>query len=343
MTPYFSILIPVYNVAPYLRECLDSVLAQTFTGWEAICVDDGSTDNSGAILDEYAANDKRFRVIHQANAGVSAARNAALDVAQGDWIGFVDGDDAIAPNWLDTAREVSANEKRPDWIRFWYKSCKVGKGSLEIANIFPEGKINFINEENVVEQGLSWMLTNSLVFLHFYRREILGKVRFPVGVRFREDDVQQFETLINVKSAVEMRFPGYYYREDREGAATRKCSLDDSVVFLKAFLNVAKKWRALRQQDFERQVFKDHVAAIIQKDFLRAFSGEMNSRGHVDRLIVKAYLREIDTAKELGLFNTQRFKGAKKILAYFLFQFGIAWPYELSYFIKKSIKRIINA
>ena len=67
MTPFFSIIIPVYNVAPYLRECLDSVVAQTFTDWEAICVDDGSTDGSGAILDEYEAGDKRFRVIHQRN------------------------------------------------------------------------------------------------------------------------------------------------------------------------------------------------------------------------------------------------------------------------------------
>lgn len=78
----FSIIIPVYNVAPYLRECLDSVLAQICTDWEweAICVDDGSTDGSGAILDEYAARDGRFKVIHQTNAGVSAARNAALNV-----------------------------------------------------------------------------------------------------------------------------------------------------------------------------------------------------------------------------------------------------------------------
>ena len=82
----FSIIIPVYNVAPYLRECLDSVLAQTLTDWEAICVDDGSTDGSGAILDEYAARDQRFRIIHQPNSGVSAARNVALDMVRREWI-----------------------------------------------------------------------------------------------------------------------------------------------------------------------------------------------------------------------------------------------------------------
>ena len=102
MTPFFSIIIPVYNVAPYLRECLDSVLAQTFTDWEAICVDDGSTDCSGAILDEYAAKDSRFRVIHQPNAGVSAARNKGLDIVQGQWIWFVDGDDYLMPLALRT-------------------------------------------------------------------------------------------------------------------------------------------------------------------------------------------------------------------------------------------------
>ena len=93
----FSIIIPVYNVAPYLRECLDSVLAQTFTDWEAVCVDDGSTDGSGAILDEYAAQDSRFRVIHQENAGVAKARQVGLDAARGEYIGWVDSDDVIEP------------------------------------------------------------------------------------------------------------------------------------------------------------------------------------------------------------------------------------------------------
>ena len=93
MTPFFSIIIPVYNVAPYLRECLDSVLSQTFGDWEAICVDDGSTDGSSAILDEYAVKDSRFKVIHQANAGVSAARNVALRIFGGRFILFLDADD----------------------------------------------------------------------------------------------------------------------------------------------------------------------------------------------------------------------------------------------------------
>lgn len=93
--PKISIIVPVYKVEPYLRKCLDSIVNQTYENLEIILVDDGSPDNCGAICDEYAARDERIRVIHKENGGVSSARNAGLDVAVGDWIGFVDADDQI--------------------------------------------------------------------------------------------------------------------------------------------------------------------------------------------------------------------------------------------------------
>ena len=103
-----SVIIPVYNSEKYLRQCLDSVLAQTCCDWEAILVDDGSTDSSGAICDEYAAADSRFRVRHGRNVGVSAARNTALDIARGEWLTVIDADDMLAPDaleqWLQTER-----------------------------------------------------------------------------------------------------------------------------------------------------------------------------------------------------------------------------------------------
>lgn len=95
-----SVIVPVYNVAPYLRAGLDSLLAQSRADWSAICVDDGSTDESGAILDEYAARDPRFVVVHQEHAGVSAARNAALDRSTGDVILFLDPDDTVTHDWV---------------------------------------------------------------------------------------------------------------------------------------------------------------------------------------------------------------------------------------------------
>lgn len=106
MAPTFSIIIPVYNVAPYLAECLDSVRAQTYANWEALCVDDGSTDTSSALLDTYARLDPRIHVTHQRNAGVSSARNRGLEASRGDWIWFVDGDDAIHSNALGALQSI---------------------------------------------------------------------------------------------------------------------------------------------------------------------------------------------------------------------------------------------
>ena len=99
--PAISVVIPVYNSQKYLRECIDSVLAQSFADFEVVAVDDGSSDESPAILDEYAAKDSRVKVVHKANGGVSAARNDGFDVVSGDYVLFVDSDDYLAADALD--------------------------------------------------------------------------------------------------------------------------------------------------------------------------------------------------------------------------------------------------
>lgn len=100
-----SIIVPVYKVEPYLRKCVDSILAQTFTNFEVILVDDGSPDNSGKICDEYAIKDSRVRVIHKENGGLSSARNAGIDIARGKYLGFVDSDDYIAEDMYEVLYE----------------------------------------------------------------------------------------------------------------------------------------------------------------------------------------------------------------------------------------------
>lgn len=95
--PEVSIIVPVYNVEKYLHQCLDSIQAQTFRNWECIVVDDGSTDSSASICDLYSHADSRFIVIHKENGGVSSARNAALEIARGEFIGFADPDDWCEP------------------------------------------------------------------------------------------------------------------------------------------------------------------------------------------------------------------------------------------------------
>ena len=104
--PLLSIIVPVYKVENYLPKCIDSILAQTFTDFELILVEDGSPDNCPALCDAAAEKDARVRVIHQKNGGLSAARNAGLDAARGAWIGFVDSDDYIAPEMYEVLHQA---------------------------------------------------------------------------------------------------------------------------------------------------------------------------------------------------------------------------------------------
>lgn len=105
-----TVIVPVYNAKPYLRRCLDSIVTQTYTDFEAIVVDDGSTDNSGAICDEYAARDSRVVTLHKENNGLSTARNLGLDTARGNYVMFVDADDWIEPDTLKYAMEMIGRE-----------------------------------------------------------------------------------------------------------------------------------------------------------------------------------------------------------------------------------------
>lgn len=108
--PKISVIVPVYNVAPYLKKCVDSIINQTFTDIEIILVDDGSTDESGTICDQYAQKDSRVKVIHKPNGGLSDARNSGLEVCSGEYIGFVDSDDWISPDMYETLIHFAVKE-----------------------------------------------------------------------------------------------------------------------------------------------------------------------------------------------------------------------------------------
>ena len=122
--PRLSFIVPVYNVAPYLRKCVDSLIAQDYDDYEIILVDDGSTDECPQICDELAAAYENIRVIHQENAGLSAARNAGLKVAKGEYICFVDSDDYWEENVLGGLMEQVEREKL-DVLRFDYQNVRV--------------------------------------------------------------------------------------------------------------------------------------------------------------------------------------------------------------------------
>ena len=174
MTPKYSYIIPFYNVRPYVRACLDSVLAQTFPAWECICVDDGSPDGLGEILDEYAAKDSRFKVIHQPNAGVGAARNAALAAMSGEWFFFVDGDDLTSPLTCEMCESVLKTHPDADMLMFGETSfpqdgvCDWGAGPAEM-------KLERRDVHDVVDL---WMYRTGHC-TRAYRRSVYGDLRNP--------------------------------------------------------------------------------------------------------------------------------------------------------------------
>lgn len=192
MTPTFSIIIPVYNVAPYLRECLDSVLAQTYTDWEAICVDDGSTDGSGTILDEYAAKDQRFKVIHQTNAGVSAARNVALDVVCGEWFLFLDGDDCFRDDALKTFVKIGVYNDVDGILVSPYIPQRWFGGPQPDRIVRNEVLVN--NATNV-DLVLGPYGANGFPFNRLYRSSKFSSVRFREDMRMGEDVCFWFDAL----------------------------------------------------------------------------------------------------------------------------------------------------
>ena len=191
MTPFFSVVIPVYNVAPYLRECLDSVWAQTFGDWEAICVDDGSTDGSGAILDEYAAKDSRFRVFHQENAGVSAARNRALEQMSGEWFLFLDGDDVLRVDGLETFVDIARKGVCDGILVHPYIPTWDGK-KIPSRKITATALVQDATKEDLIFGSYA---ANGFPFSRIYRKERFAHLRFPVGVKMAEDVHFWFDAL----------------------------------------------------------------------------------------------------------------------------------------------------
>lgn len=183
----FSIIIPVYNVEKYLRKCLDSVLNQTFPYWEAVCVNDGSTDKSAAILEEYAAREPRFNVISQPNGGLSSARNTGLDTVQGEYVVFLDSDDWIEPNALEVLAQRMNGE---DLLCFSGRRFFESEGKYHAPDELPErhysSGMDYYNDNALHSRDFAFVC----VVLRAYRREFIedNALRFKEGT-LHEDNL----------------------------------------------------------------------------------------------------------------------------------------------------------
>lgn len=205
-----SIIVPVYNVHDRLLDCLDSICAQSMKDFECILVDDGSTDGSSQLLDEYARTDSRFLVIHQENAGVGAARNRGLQRAKGMFITFIDGDDRVAPGYLEKLL------------------CMIGQQDLLIAGFTmckPDSreKIGSVSgDPSVAKMAIAMKegLLNSC-WAKLYRRDVFGDLRFSKEILWGEDTAYLMSCLCRTNRIAFACFHDYLYSFSMSGLANR--------------------------------------------------------------------------------------------------------------------------
>lgn len=217
--PKVSIILPVYNVAPYLRQSLDSIIAQTLADIEIICVDDGSTDDSGKILDEYKEKDNRITVIHKRNAGTGAARNDGLKIATGECIGFVDPDDWILPNMYERLYNI-LQDKELDIVMFTPDVFNDQTQKHEGFLYFQDSNFPKILDDKIFNKDdISPFSYPMCVWNKLYRKKLFddNNIDFAEGLDF-EDHKVIFKSLFTAKRIYFIREKLYVYRHSRQGS-----------------------------------------------------------------------------------------------------------------------------
>lgn len=222
--PLISVIVPVYNVEQYLPSCLDSILGSTYTNWECLLVDDGSTDRSGIICDRYAASDARFRVFHKENGGVSSARNKALENMNGEWLMFLDSDDEILAsamqNLLTAAMNSGSDMSMGNYVRVQSKGDDIHSNTyptprtmsfedvLTLFFVYPRGRF----------QGY---LANRIMKASVVRDNHL---RFREDIYYKEDGLFLVQYLLYSKKDVPFITDVTYLYKIREGSAMMAAS-----------------------------------------------------------------------------------------------------------------------
>ena len=258
-----SIIVPVYNTEKYLRECLDSILAQTYKDIEVILIDDGSKDGSLSICQEYASNDKRVKVYHKANSGVSDTRNFGIEHANGEFISFCDSDDKIAPELYqilyDLMKEYNVDRVVSGYAylyndgRVLYNKPRMSDGKYE-SNVILCKMI----DDGTLSGFLFSGVNNSL-----FRRELIykNKLRFEPSIKYNEDSLFSFQYMLHSKSIYSFQSkPTYFYRQ-HETSSTKKRTVGDKY---------GRLWQILRDMkldaidiDFETQMRRRTVTEAL--------------------------------------------------------------------------------
>lgn len=296
-----SVIIPVYNVEKYLKRCIESVINQTIKDLEIILVDDGSTDSSGKICDEYAKKDKRIKVIHKENGGLSDARNAGLDICTGEFVGFVDSDDYVELNMFECL----------------YNDCIINNCDIVFSNKILEldtgnkkynvNKIFCSKVENKIGAMRKILLTDPAVCDKLFKKELFKEIRFPVGKLY--EDILTTPLLVEKTDKIYFDCRSFYHYIQHDNSIVHSNFTKrkmDYVYNAKFFLNkIEREYKELTE---EAKAYYILVLTTILSDIYTSRSEFKQEYGYV--------LNELNRYKNIYKKNIYIPK-SKKIMIFF--------------------------
>ena len=251
--PKVSIIVPVYKVEAYLHRCVESILAQTYTDWELLLVDDGSPDQSGIICDEYDRKDARIKVFHKENGGVSLARNLGLDNAEGEFITFIDADDFIDSDCLEK-------------VIYLFKQNHFDVLQCSIVRVNKD-KVFSVNSKDVpMMSGVDYLKTESGLLCaggNFISNSIIGNNRFPVGIRYGEDRMFLLRTIEKAEKVMRTSCINYYY-EHNPDSASQTPQTNAVIESINSTLKIIDEFPYLN--DYFNSVIVGYVLSIIRNN-----------------------------------------------------------------------------
>lgn len=266
-----SLIVPCYNIRKYLPRCIESILAQTYKNLEIILISDGSTDGTDEVIREYAKKDSRIIPIFKQNSGVSDTRNRGLDIATGDYIGFVDGDDYIEPEMYETLLK-NAIENNADISHCGYQM------------VFPSRVDYYYNTGKKVIQdnkkGIRDIIVGDYVepspCIKIYRKNIVNNLRMPINIKINEDVLFNFYAFVNSKKSAYEDLPFYHYILRKGSAATSK-------------INQNKLFDPVRVR---KEIFEYSLKNLDNEIQSVAYSSYLNSIINLYRVVSNSKLKE---------------------------------------------------
>lgn len=312
-----SIIVPVYNVEKYLRACLDSILAQTFSNFELILIDDGSKDRSGAICDEYAVGDSRIKVLHKENGGVSKARNTGLDMAQGEFVTFIDGDDTVDADYIGLMyREMVENGY--DVVRL----------SWERGGVNYTYHIKFNSEGRRVVDGesIQTLLLCTNIWGLFRANP---QIRFNETLKNGEDSLFVIENFVKSNRRMLLVNKPYYHYTIVEKSASDMSPTERLVAHKKLLSEVLKMKDIYPRIEF---LVKRHALS----DYFSVMRYMMDCSIQTDNgFTFKEVESEVKALRKEGI----KFTNAKAELRFFLYRYRLIWLFKLMSNVRKLFRK----